>query len=269
MTKLLDIDSLKPSDIQQIWTNVSSNKLNLVQGNVAWSFEGNGIRTRTTFLQSFQQLGLSYVELPNFLKTKESAADLAGYMDAFYDLYVIREGNHERLMEFAEATKRPVINAMTSQAHPCEVLTDACYLSQKFESLSEVRILLWGPTTNVFRSWHSLGKVLGLDVTHFCPADFHTPDKHIKFTASLTGQYDVVVTDAWPSEFSDQSFQLSVAKLEELGGAILLPTPPVTVGNELAQPLSEYSTFAGYGQKELLLPVQREIISYLLNQARQ
>lgn len=87
--------------------------------------EGNGIRTRTSFIQTFQELGLSFVELPNLLKTPERAADLAGYLDPFYDAYVVRESNHQRLAEFAFASQRPVIIAMSGMGHPCEVLTDA------------------------------------------------------------------------------------------------------------------------------------------------
>ena len=45
---------------------------------------------------------------------------------------------------------------------------------------------------------------------------------------------------------------------------MILPTPPVTVGNELDKPISEFKTFAGYKQKSLLLPVQMAIISHLL-----
>ncbi len=265
MIKLLDIDQLQAHDIEQIWRHVTVTTAPALTGNVAWSFEGNGIRTRTTFLQAFQTLGLSYIELPNFLKTDESVVDLAGYMDGFYDVYVIRERNHSRLVEFAAATKRPLINAMSSEAHPCEVLTDAYYLSTRFTSLPDVRILLWGPMTNVFKSWHVLARVMGLNVTHYCPETYQTNEAPVRFVSQFSGHYDVLITDAWPSGFTDDRYALTKNTLAELGDPLLLPTPPVTVGNELAQPLSEYPGFVGYAQKQLLLPVQRAIITYLLS----
>jgi len=128
--KLIQINDLSAQDIRSIWS-LATKPSTPVKGNVAWSFEGNGIRTRTTFIQAFQELNLSFVELPNLLKTNERVADLAGYLDPFYDIYVIRDSNHERLTEFANASHRPVVNAMSSFGHPCEVLTDAYSIEKK------------------------------------------------------------------------------------------------------------------------------------------
>ncbi|MDQ2077822.1 hypothetical protein [Marinimicrobium sp. ABcell2] len=266
MIKLLDINDLKKEDIYQIWEAVSRGPSNRFVGNVAWSFEGNGIRTRTTFLQAFQRLGLPYVELPNFLKTGESVEDLAGYMDSFYSLYVIREDNHDRLAEFAAASSRPVINAMSSEAHPCEVLTDSFHLYSKYESLQKLRILLWGPPTNVFKSWHSLSRVLGLNVTQYCPAHYHNSEEGVVYSDRLEGRFDIVITDAWPTHFSDKCYSLSQEILENLGDPELLPTPPVTVGKELLFAPIKYGNFSGYSQKALLLPVQESIIAHVIEE---
>ncbi|SMF09434.1 ornithine carbamoyltransferase [Alteromonadaceae bacterium Bs31] len=267
MFNLLDIDDFDKEDIYTIWRNVADVSPSKIEANIAWSFEGNGIRTRTTFIQAFQKLGASYVELPNFLKTEESVQDLAGYMDAFYSMYVIRESNHQRLQAFASATARPVINAMSNDAHPCEVLTDAYYLFSKFKALEEVRFLLWGPVTNVFKSWHSLSSVLGLNVTHYCPSGYHQDTKGVTYTECCTGRYDVVITDAWPGDFSNSSYSLSAEHLRKMGNPFLLPTPPVGVGRELQQPLFDLVNFVGYQQKAWLLPVQLEIVSYLLRKS--
>jgi len=267
---LIDIDDLDKADIDQIWRNVDDvSGLHLATqaiANVAWSFEGNGIRTRTTFLQCFQKIAANYVELPNLLKTNESVIDLAGYLDAYYSIYVIRDNNHQRLRQFAQASARPVINAMSCDAHPCEVLTDAYSLYTKYGDLETVRILLWGPTTNVFKSWHSLAKVLGLTITHYCPEKYHTNQSEIDYIDTLQGEFDVVITDAWPAGFSDSNFTLNDQYLARMGEPTLLPTPPVTPGNEIAKALSETPQFIGYQQKSLLLPVQIEIVKYLLKQ---
>ncbi len=277
--KLLDINSLEKHQILEIWQQVSDQVTEPLQGSVAWSFEGNGIRSRTTFIQAFQKLGLNYVELPNFLKTAEAVDDLAGYLDPFYSLYVIRDGNHQRMTEFANATSKPVINAMSSEAHPCEVLTDGYSLYRQHGSLDNLRILLWGPVTNVFKSWHSLAQVLGMTITHFCPSSEHS-DKHsvsanqsgcekqyVHYIDELDGEFDVVITDAWPKGFADDTYSMSMTHLEKLGHPQLLPTPPVTIGNEVLFKPSTYAHFAGYEQKRWLLPVQTAIVQYLLTHA--
>ncbi len=262
--KLLEINNLDKQAVLHIWQAVSAPVTPSLHGSVAWSFEGNGIRTRTSFIQAFQKLGLDYVELPNFLKTGEAADDLAGYLDPFYALYVIRDSNHQRMAEFAKATSRPVINAMSSEAHPCEVLTDAYYLHDQYGGLENLRILLWGPMTNVFKSWHALAQVLGFNLTHYCPGAQHRAQEGVRYIDKLDGQFDVVITDAWPTGFAERGYSLSPAQLTQLGTPELLPTPPVTVGQEVLFKPSTYARFSGYQQKRWLLPVQAAIIRYVL-----
>ncbi len=161
---LIHISDLTANDIASIWELAERQDMR-IEGRVAWSFEGNGIRTRTSFIQAFQELGLRFVELPNLLKTAERTTDLAAYLDDFYDIYVIRERNHERLAEFAGNSCRPVVNALSSQGHPCEVLTDAYYVNQAIASIQQARICLWGPPANVMWSWHELAVVMGFQVT--------------------------------------------------------------------------------------------------------
>lgn len=86
---LLRISDISSADVRSIW-NLATSEYKRITGTVAWSFEGYGIRTRTTFIQAFRDLGLTFTELPNFLKTGERACDLAGYLDPFYEMYVIR-----------------------------------------------------------------------------------------------------------------------------------------------------------------------------------
>lgn len=259
---LLRLSELSSSDVHAIWSLVGA-PAKQMQGTVAWSFEGFGIRTRTTFIQAFRELGLEFIELPSFLKTGERACDLAGYLDPFYELYVIRESNHARLAEFAASSRRPIINAMSSEGHPCEVLTDGYYVETQIRPLREARVCLWGPPTNVLRSWHELAKVLSFTVIHVCDARFHELGTHVLYMESAPTDIDVVITDSWPSGTEGSALSLSQEHLVEMGHPKLLPTPPFSIGRELAFDPLTYSGFTGYKQKELLLPVQRAIIDYV------
>lgn len=261
---LLRLSDLSTSQIHNIWDLVTSPPTQL-SGTAAWSFEGNGIRTRTTFIQAFRELGLAFTELPNLLKTGERACDLAAYLDPFYEVYVIRESNHARLMEFTDATRRPVINAMSSEGHPCEVLTDAYYIHSRLLPLEQARICLWGPPTNVFRSWHQLAVVLGFTVTHVCDSQLHKPTRGVTFTEESPPFADIVITDGWPSDVEGSCWSLTEALLAKMGSPKLLPTPPFAIGRELSFDPLTYSGFVGYQQKDLLLPVQRAIVRYALN----
>ena len=261
--KLIQINDLSAQDIRSIW-NLATKPSTPPKGNVAWSFEGNGIRTRTTFIQAFRELNLSFVELPNLLKTNERVADLAGYLDPFYDIYVIRDSNHERLTEFANASHRPVVNAMSSQGHPCEVLTDAFSIEKTMGLLSSVKICLWGPTTNVFRSWHELARLLGFELVHLCDAQFHETIPNVHFSENNDKPIDVIMTDSWPAGFDNVAWSLSLHHLEAMGHPKLLPTPPFSIGREIAFDPVQYKGFTGYEQKIDLLAVQKAILSYLM-----
>ena len=263
--KLTQINDLSAQDIRSIWS-LATKPSTLPKGNVAWSFEGNGIRTRTTFIQAFRELSLSFVELPNFLKTNERVADLAGYLDPFYDIYVIRDSNHERLTEFANASHRPVVNAMSSLGHPCEVLTDAYSIEKTIGLLSSVKVCLWGPTTNVFKSWHELARVLGFELVHLCDAQFHERIPNVRFSETIDGSTDVLITDSWPTGFKNAAWTLNLNHLEEMGKPKLLPTPPFSIGLEMALDPLQYKGFMGYEQKIDLLTVQKAILSYLMTQ---
>jgi ornithine carbamoyltransferase len=258
---LLDVDDLSVTEIRAIWTLAAAPPQHR-SGTVAWSFEGNGIRTRTSFIQAFQQLGLAYVELPNLLKTSERASDLAGYLDPFYDMYVVRESHHERLREFAAASSRPVINAMSSAAHPCEVLSDAYYIDSNIRPIENAKIGLWGPPSNVFQSWWALAAVFGIKLHHFCGAEFHSHSAHVAFHSSPSDPVDILVTDGWPSEFNDAAWSLTSEHLARLGNPKLLPTPPFSIGKELGFDPISYEGFVGYDQKRALLSVQRAILMH-------
>jgi ornithine carbamoyltransferase len=258
---IVSLSALSELNIRRIWSLVEAPHAS-IGSNVAWSFEGNGIRTRTTFIRAFRELEMQFTELPNLLKTQEREVDLAGYLDPFFDLYVIRDTNHERLEAFAEASSRPVINAMSAGGHPCEVLTDAFYLDRKFKSLKNTHVCLWGPTTNVFRSWHEIAAVLKITLTQVCEDRFHEQHEHVEFRTAPPSHADVVITDAWPTGADSSSLALSDRHLAAMGSPALLPTPPFTIGREVLLDPVAYSGFVGYEQKKLLLPVQKAILRF-------
>jgi ornithine carbamoyltransferase len=183
---------------------------------------------------------MEFTELPNLLKTEERVDDLAGYLDSFFDLYVIRDSNHQRLEAFAKASCRPVVNAMSANGHPCEVLTDA----------------------NVFRSWHQIATVLDLNITQVCEERFHEQHPSIEFRTEAPSHVDVVITDSWPAGVDHSALALSSQHLSAMGSPALLPTPPFTIGRELLLDPVVYQGFVGYQQKRLLLPVQKAILRY-------
>ncbi len=219
MKNIIDTRSLTPEAIERIWRLVFAVDTLADVGPVAFSFQGSGTRTRTTFLQALSDLGLRSIELPLFLDTKERAQDLAGYLDPFYALYIVRYHDHDRMKAFADASRRPVINAMSSLEHPCEALSDAYWFHTTAKPLDRATIVLWGPATNVLRSWANVAGACGATV------------KLVeKVSEALPEDVDLVVTDGWPPNHTDQYPGLTKGYLEQMGRPLLLPTPPFTIG---------------------------------------
>ena len=255
MKTLLDTRSLTPEAIERIWSLVPAVDPLTDVGPVAFSFQGSGTRTRTTFLQAISHLGLRSIELPMFLATKERAQDLAGYLDPFYSLYIVRYHDHDRMKAFADVSQRPLINAMSSLEHPCEAISDVYWFHTTVKPLDQASIVLWGPTTNVLRSWANVARACGANVKHI-----------YKVTEALPENVDLVVTDGWPQMYTDQSSSLTKGYLEQMGFPLLLPTPPFTIGQELDFDPVTYANFAGYEQKLCLLKVQKAIIRYVIEE---
>ena len=256
MKSLIETRSLTPGAIERIWSLVPAVDTLADAGTVAFSFQGSGTRTRTTFLQALSDLGLRSIELPLFLDTKERARDLAGYLDPFYALYIVRYHDHDRMKAFADASRRPVINAMSSLEHPCEALSDAYWFHTTAKPLDRANIVLWGPTTNVLRSW-----------AYVAGAGGATVELVEKVPGALPENADLVVTDGWPKDHTDRSLSLTKGHLEQMGLPLLLPTPPFTIGEELDFDPTTYAKFAGYDQKYCLLKVQKAIIRYVMEES--
>jgi ornithine carbamoyltransferase len=116
----------------------------------------------------------------------------------------------------------------------------------------------------VFKSWYELAGVLGFELVHLCDAKFHENLVHVRFSESIDDSTDVLITDAWPTGFENPTWSLRSNHLDAMGQPKLLPTPPFSIGREIALDPLLYKGFMGYEQKFDLLTVQKAILSYLM-----
>ncbi len=255
MPSLIDTKPVDAAALNSIFNHATNLERFELTGTVACSFQGMGTRTRSTFIKALTELNLDYISLPEFLDTNENPRDLAGYLDQYYDLYVIRYNDHSKLHAFAQHSQKPVINAMSDLEHPCEALADAYWFHTTVKPLGSSKVVLWGPMTNVLRSWHNVASTMESLVYH------------ITSISELPSEVDLVVTDGWPADSKEnERIGLTLQHLKDIGRPVLLPTPPFTVGKELLIDPVEYDNFSGYDQKSYLLNVQKGIISWALSQ---
>lgn len=275
MHKLLSIQDLSKQDVLHLFDVAQrfiEGENNVFPGfTCAYSFEGNSVRTRSTFLKALAKLQIQGFELPNLLKTREPKQHLAGYLDNWIDLYIIRESNHSILTAFSEASRQPVINAMTDREHPCEALADLFSIQKHFGGLEKLKICLAGPPSSLLYSWVLICELLDLNYVQVIPqeiqkqADLLSQNNIINSLNEGVQGANVILTEGWPENYYDPNYQITPEVLSLAApDAWLIPCPPFDVKKEVSQQVIDSSWFAGYDQKKYLYPVQAAIIITLL-----
>ena len=180
---------------------------------VATIFDGPAFRTRLAFDTAIDALGAHRVELPLSLGEREPIADTAAILTGGVDAVVVRTPDHAAVVELATCAQIPVVNAMTSHGHPCEVISEAFTVTEHRGHLDGLEVVFVGEDTNLCRSWCELTLAYDLGVTQVCPPGWEL-DQHfltdlaqrgqrgrVRTSHDLTGSArgaDVLYTDGWP-----------------------------------------------------------------------
>ena len=238
-------------------------------GVAALFMPSTSLRTRLTFERGADLMGLQAILFPpETLDKPESAPHVAGYLANWTDVLVIRHPDIGKLETLVATRRVPVVNAMTSINHPCEVLSDAYALKRTRPDLRRLKFLFVGADGNIVRAWQELATVLDLKLTQCCPADLAVPG--LEWTDDLEAaikQADVVLTDSvGPHRRALAPYRITRKLLERAKPGVLFnPCPPFTRGNELsADAVASSWPFVGYGFKASLLPVQQAVMAYCM-----
>ena len=108
-------------------------------------FPESSIRTRVTFEKGIQELGGKTILFPpSALDKKESIEDVIGYLENWTDAVVVRHRDINVVKNMAQYADIPVINAMTKENHPCEIITDLYALSKLYKDIENKKFLFVG-----------------------------------------------------------------------------------------------------------------------------
>jgi ornithine carbamoyltransferase len=204
---------------------------------------------------------------PETLDKPEAASDVVGYLANWADVLVIRHPDITLLQRLADVGVLPVINAMTSVNHPCEVLADV-YALARTRDVTSLRFVFVGADGNIARAWAEIARVLGLDLVQCCPEVLAVPG--VAWTDDLAAAVrdaDVVLTDGvGPHAAALAGYQVTAGLMATARpGAVLNPCPPFTRGAEVSiDAVAPGGAFVGYGFKSCLLAVQQAVMAYCL-----
>lgn len=238
-------------------------------GAAALFFPPGSIRTRASFERGLSLMGLQPIVFPpETLDKPEAHEDVAGYLAQFVDVAVVR-ADMPILIGLAAKDHLPIVNAMTSDNHPCEVLSDLWALRKLGRDFTQCRYAIVGVgRSNVIQSWFEAGRAFGLDLVQVCPPG-HQIDGVSSNHSIMDGcrGADVIVTDPpGPHAGVMAPFQITSDVLAVADSSVLLnPCPPFVRGREVSAEAIASSHFVGYDFKKALLPVQQAVVAWALN----
>ncbi|OBG87197.1 ornithine carbamoyltransferase [Mycobacterium sp. NS-7484] len=263
---------------------------------VAVIFEKNSTRTRFSFEMGIAQLGGHAVVVDGRstqLGREETLEDTGAVLSRYVDAIVWRTFAQERLTAMASGSSVPIVNALSDEFHPCQVLADLQTLAERKGDLNGLKLTYLGDGANNMA--HSLmlgGVTAGIHVTIAAPAGFE-PDPHFvdaaKRRAAETGATvsltedpragadgaDVLVTDTWTSMGQENDgldrvrpfrpFQVN-ADLLKLADpeAVVLHCLPAHRGHEITDDVIDGPQSAVFDEAENRLHAQKALLVWLL-----
>ncbi len=145
-----NISDFTKKDLLNILTiNTINNRLQ--NKNIGLIFEKYSTRTRLSFSVGISMLGGNAIDI-RFedlnISRDESFEDTFRAFNCYLDGLVFRTNDHNKLINAAKYFTKPIINALSDQSHPCQILSDLFTLKQHFDTL-DINILWMGDMNNV------------------------------------------------------------------------------------------------------------------------
>jgi ornithine carbamoyltransferase len=296
---LLKIGDLRPEEIKRLIRRGAQLKADWPLGirprplqdlNVALIFEKPSTRTRVSFEAGINQLGGSAIFLSSGasqLSRAEPLRDTARVLSRYVQAMVVRTFGQERVEELAAFASVPVINALTDQHHPCQVLSDLMTVQEHFGRIEGLRYCWLGDGNNMANSWIEAAAIMGLSLTLACPQGYEpdpgvmaaTGGDNIRLTQDAEqamADADVVSTDVWASMGQEEEagariqvfsrYRLDEALLRKATAeAIVLHCLPAHRGEEISAGVLEGRQAQVWTQAENRLHLQKALLEFLLD----
>lgn len=222
----LDLDRFDPATLRGILDNAVALKADtrnpaLLPGRtLALVFEKPSTRTRVSFEVAIQQLGGNAVVLDQSnsqLGRGETVADTARVLSQYVDAIMLRTSAPENLLEMADAASIPVINGLTNDSHPCQIMADVMTFEEHKGPIAG-KVVAWsGEGNNVAASWIHAAVKFDFELRLASPASLQNSPVLLDWAQTNGGRVsvtedpnaavdgaDCVVTDTWVSMGADK-----------------------------------------------------------------
>jgi len=293
----LTLTDLSSDELKQIIERAITLKKNHKEGIIyeplknkvlALIFEKSSTRTRVSFESGMAHFGGSSLFLSprdTQLGRGEPVEDSAKVLSRMVDAITIRTFEHAKLALFAQHSSVPVINALTDDYHPCQLLADMQTYHEHRGSIDGKKVVWVGDGNNMCNSFMNAAKLLNFELAISSPQGYDPSDEHLKLNTkhahivrdpkeAVKGA-DLVVTDVWASmgqegeqtEREDQfkDFQVN-PELMSLANtdALFMHCLPAHRGEEVSHDMLDHPSSVVWDEAENRLHSQKALLEFLL-----
>jgi len=252
-------------------------------------FEKASTRTRLSFEAGMHQLGGSAIYLntrDSQLGRGEPVEDAGQVISRMSDIVMIRTFEQDIIERFASNSRVPVINGLTNEYHPCQVLADIYTYIEHRGSIKGKTVAWIGDSNNMCNTWLQAAEILDFNVHVSTPPGYeveperaglygHEHYEEFKDPMEAARGADLVTTDVWTSmgweaenearmkAFADWQVDADMMRIAAKD-ALFMHCLPAHRGEEVAAEVMDDPQSVVWDEAENRLHVQKALMEYLL-----
>ncbi len=293
----INFDQLSQNDLQGIIDRAISLKKEHKSGlinetlknkTLAMIFDKSSTRTRVSFEAGMTQLGgqsLFLSEKDIQLGRGEPITDSAIVISSMVDAIMLRLSSHEDIVEFSKHSSKPVINALSDESHPCQILADLMTYQEHRGSIKGKKIAWIGDGCNVCQTYMQAAAIFDFELSIATPSGYEPSDTFIeKYKKNISffenpkdacRDADIIVTDVWTSmgqeleikqrEKAFKGFQVDQKLMGQAKeNALFMHCLPAYRGKEVSTEVIDGKQSVVWSEAENRLHVQKSLLLYLI-----
>ena len=261
----------------------------LVDRTLAMIFEKASTRTRVSFEAGMYQMGGSVVHLTtgdSQLGRAEPIEDSARVISRMVDLVLIRTYEHTKIEAFAAHSRVPVINGLTNEFHPCQILADVFTYIEHRGSI-QGKVVAWvGDGNNMANTWLQAADILGFTLHISTPGGYEVDPKVAGISSNNCYKLfadpleacrgaNLVTTDVWTSMGYESENAVRMAAFADwcvdaemmaaaAPDALFMHCLPAHRGEEVAAEVIDGPQSVVWDEAENRMHAQKALMEYLL-----
>lgn len=255
---------------------------------LAMIFEKSSTRTRVSFEAGMSQLGGSALFLSprdTQLGRGEPIEDSARVISSMVDAVMIRTFAHNKVDRFAQVSRVPVINALTDDFHPCQLLADMQTFREHRGNIAGATVTWVGDGNNMCNSYINAARIFGFQLNVACPEGYAPNQALLDDHRDCVTVFDdpreaarganLIATDVWASMGQEQEaearakifepYQVNPALMELAApDALFMHCLPAHRGEEISNDMLDHPGSVVWDEAENRLHAQKALLEFLI-----